>query len=207
MDYRIEKNGEEVILEAQNGMPPPYSWLPVRGEASFLFPPARWKEEGKIVYGTKGLLTLEEWLQGEKTTDQLQQLLKSLYERKQQLPDYLIDEASILWNLDDIYWNPAQKQVMLLFFPMAERGSFDRIEKMLAERMLHQAVTENWKEEETLLFIFHFNQWVRQPGNHGKASGLPERIIMPEIPEKEIPDSKPYSKKNRKKSFPFLFQR
>ena len=132
MDYRIEKNGEEVILEAQNGMPPPYSWLPVRGEASFLFPPARWKGEGKIVYGTKGLLTLEEWLQGEKTMGQLQQLLKSLYERKQQLPDYLIDEASILWNLDEIYWNPAQKQVMLLFFPMAERGSFDRIEKMLA---------------------------------------------------------------------------
>lgn len=180
-----------------------YIWLPVKGEASFLFPFVR-KAEGELIYNIEGLSPLSRSVSRDTEPIEVIDMIRKVLEAKPLMESFLIGEKNISWNPEYIYWHIIRREVLFIYLPDGGNDGEEEFWKKWAMSLLKKAIEEDWKREPMLLFILRFNQWTRHmerlDGKHFWAEYQTEERA-------ESAEIKATTNKNRKKPLLFLPRR
>jgi hypothetical protein len=183
-----------------------YLWRPLRGEASFLFPPARKKEEA-LVYHIEGLIPLSAWITSESEPAALGTMVERIRAAATQFENFLIAEERIAWNAEKIYWHAAREKVLFLYLPSGSPDGEPSCEsdfwRELSHSLLVKAVAEGWKKENLLLFLVRLSQWAERP-EEGRWIELHRTFEETAQSETIRPEEEEEARPKRKKFVPFL---
>lgn len=183
--------------------------------------PFAWQSEKELVYQRGEGQTIMEWLNQERSENEILALLERYTSIQQELESYLMDQDKLLLDPGWIFWNDMTNELQFAYipwdFPVEAAGTFY---KRFA-RLLHLSSVEKRWEKERLVLLLHrmeiavkqyenqplnWKSWIQQEKQKMKESEEIKEKALDILTEKEtIPEEKSWFQVLKQK-FPFAIR-
>ncbi len=179
-----------------------YALIPLRGEASFLFPSFSVKEEG-IEYEVQRLISLEEWPEEKTDIAEIIHALECVEGVKQHLDEYLMAEGNVSWRPEHVFWNTFQRELQVLFVPDGSGGHINDFWQAWSRNLLQRMISEGWQDEIRIMWIIRLCQRITAGREVLPTQGMEKIWEAPVIsePERDVSIIMEEKQEKRKKRF------